>query len=292
MKDQPFFSVVIPTLNRSHILGNVLDVLLNEEYKAFEVIIVDDGSADGTDNFVQSYLSDVRFIYHFQENKGVSAARNKGVSLAKGKYLIFLDSDDIPAPTILTDFFNRLKEKENCLLLFSLMNQKGIVKGLKPNDYLFKKPISVIPGTYCVERNIFIAVGGFDEDLSHSENWELIIRLGHHPKVQTANIESLNKVTLFYSAQYSKEKLLFNKKNKIKSYSALYQKHKIRSVYPTKLVAFFAQVTANNYAGLGNFIGTLTWTFKSVQTAPLTFKNYYKPIIIFFKRRIIPYNEN
>lgn len=291
MNKEPFFSVVIPTYNRSHIIAKVLDALLAELFLNFEVLIVDDGSTDGTAQFIQSYTNDVRFIYFFQQNKGVSAARNTGANMAKGKYLLFLDSDDIPSPTILTDFFSVLKHKENCLAIFSLMNQNGIVKGLKPNKYLFNKPSSTIPGTYCIDRLFFIDAGGFDEDLSHSENWELLIRIGHHLKLSADKIESLAKITLFYSARYTKEKLLFNKKNKVISYGALYEKHRIASLYSNKLIAFFAQVTANNYAGLGNLKATLSWTIKSIRTYPFAIKNYYKPIFIFLKRSLVPYKE-
>ena len=105
-------------------------------------------------------------------------------------------------------------------------------------------------------------------------------------------IRVLRKIVLIYNNKYNKEKFLNYKVKKIKSYKALYFKHKSGSIYSKKMVAFFAQVTASNFAGLGDFKGLIYWTFNSVKTDPFTFKNYYKPIFIFLKRRFIPYRSS
>ncbi|MBS4066440.1 MAG: glycosyltransferase family 2 protein [Chitinophagaceae bacterium] len=288
---EPFFSVVIPTYNRNGIVSKVINAILQQDFEDFEVIVVDDGSEDGTAITLAEYVTQKQIKYYRQLNTGVSAARNKGASLANGKYLLFLDSDDIPSSTILSDYHEALVAKKDSLLIFSQMEQGGTIKGLKPNRYIFDLPTSVIPGTYCIDRMFFLSAGGFDTQLSHSENWELMLRLGHHPRLSAEKVVILPKVTLHYSAKYSKEKLLFNKQNKIISYSSLFEKHKRKNIYPKKLVALFAQTVANNHAGLGNFSKMFIWTVKSIQMYPLSFNNYYKPILIYFKRRIMPYSD-
>src|SRR5262245_50630537 len=93
----PEFTVVLPTFNRSAVLARSIGSVLTQTFKSFEFIIVDDGSTDETRQVV-SNLRDPRIQYVFQQNQGPSAARNTGVTIANGKYLTFLDSDDEASP--------------------------------------------------------------------------------------------------------------------------------------------------------------------------------------------------
>ena len=100
MTDKPFVSVVIPTYNRLEQLCAALDSVLAQSYSNFEVIIVDDGSKDGTREHMESLISsrlesDRPIRYVFQANQGSSVARNRGIAEARGEWIAFLDSDDI-----------------------------------------------------------------------------------------------------------------------------------------------------------------------------------------------------
>lgn len=86
-------SVIIPTYNRAKYITEAIDSVLKQTYKNIDIIIVDDGSTDDTKKILKPYMHKIRYFY--QENKGVGAARNKGVKESKGKYLAFLDSDDV-----------------------------------------------------------------------------------------------------------------------------------------------------------------------------------------------------
>ena len=89
-------SVIIPTWNRAGLIHRTIDSVMAQTYPNWEVIIVDDGSSDNTDAIISSYAEkDSRIRYVYQPNTGVAAARNLGISMAKGDYLAFLDSDDI-----------------------------------------------------------------------------------------------------------------------------------------------------------------------------------------------------
>ncbi|MGD9213097.1 MAG: glycosyltransferase family 2 protein [Desulfobacteraceae bacterium] len=94
---KPFFSIVLPTYNRRHQLERCLKSIKNQDFKDFEIIIIDDGSNDGTKDFINTDHPDVR--YYYQINQGVSKARNTGIENAKGAYIAFLDSDDIWYPS-------------------------------------------------------------------------------------------------------------------------------------------------------------------------------------------------
>jgi glycosyltransferase involved in cell wall biosynthesis len=89
----PRVSVVIPAYNRAHFLPEVVESALAQTYRDFEVIVIDDGSTDNTPEVASRFPPAVR--YYRQENQGLSAVRNKGIELARGEYIIFLDSDDV-----------------------------------------------------------------------------------------------------------------------------------------------------------------------------------------------------
>ncbi|HEY6504867.1 MAG TPA: glycosyltransferase family A protein [Chitinophagaceae bacterium] len=93
---QPFFSVIVPTYNRAHLIGKTLDTVLGQTFQDFEIVIVDNKSTDNTVEVLKPYLADQRITLYVQkENYERSSSRNKGMELARGRYLTFLDSDDV-----------------------------------------------------------------------------------------------------------------------------------------------------------------------------------------------------
>ena len=96
---KPAVSVIIPCYNHAHYLCRAVQSVLAQTYADWEAIIVDDGSTDNTRE-VATRFSDPRVRYIYQENRGLSAARNTGISAAQGSYLAFLDADDELEPTI------------------------------------------------------------------------------------------------------------------------------------------------------------------------------------------------
>ena len=95
----PKISIIIPAYNCKDYIADTLQSCLSQDYDNFEVIVVNDGSTDSTCDVIAPFLSDPRVMLANQENKGVSAARNLGIELAKGDYITFLDSDDTLAPS-------------------------------------------------------------------------------------------------------------------------------------------------------------------------------------------------
>lgn len=96
MQKNPIISVVIPCYNTGLFLSSAIDSVLSQSYQSFEIIIIDDGSTDNTKKVVDKYCSkDERLRYHYQTNKGRSAARNKGIELSEGEFIQFLDADDL-----------------------------------------------------------------------------------------------------------------------------------------------------------------------------------------------------
>ncbi len=95
----PTISIIIPTYNSARYLPEAIDSILQQSYPHYEIIVVDDGSTDNTPAVLGSYQHPIRYVY--QENQGVAAARNTGLSLAQGEFVLFLDADDYLAlPTM------------------------------------------------------------------------------------------------------------------------------------------------------------------------------------------------
>ncbi|NIW46854.1 MAG: glycosyltransferase, partial [Gammaproteobacteria bacterium] len=90
-------SVIIPAYNQGHYLGECVQSVLDQTYPDFEIIIVNDGSTDNTQRVAKSF-SDPRIKYIYQENRGLSGARNTGIRNAIGTYVTYLDSDDLFLP--------------------------------------------------------------------------------------------------------------------------------------------------------------------------------------------------
>ena len=100
MSDQnPLVSIIIPTYNRVHLIGETLDSIIAQTYQNWECIVVDDGSTDGTDELMAAYVGqDSRFQYHHRPEErlsGGNAARNYGFEMSKGEYINWFDSDDL-----------------------------------------------------------------------------------------------------------------------------------------------------------------------------------------------------
>jgi len=93
----PLFSVVIPAYNRANVLGDALRSVLAQDEQDFEIVVVDDGSKDDPESVVRA-LNDPRIRFHAQPNRGGGAARNAGIDLAQGRFVAFLDSDDVWLP--------------------------------------------------------------------------------------------------------------------------------------------------------------------------------------------------
>ncbi|RXG26915.1 glycosyltransferase family 2 protein [Leeuwenhoekiella marinoflava] len=120
MHEQPLVSIIIPTYNRAHLIGETLDSVLAQTYTNWECIVVDDGSTDETDKVLAGYVEkDSRFQYHHRPNdrpndrpKGANACRNYGFELSNGEYIQWFDSDDLMVNTKLEKQLNLLNKSE------------------------------------------------------------------------------------------------------------------------------------------------------------------------------------
>ena len=182
--------MITPTYNRAHLIGRALDSLLAQTYQDFEIIVVDDGSTDDTRQVLSRYGDRIRYV--FQENAGPSAARNRGIRMAKGEYLAFLDSDDAFLPTKLALQVAYLEAHPEVGVVYSgwqiigpdgtvqsevrPIREGAILKDLLLEGYLFP-PIAAVVRRACIDQ-----VGLFDESLRVFEDpdlWFRVARAGY-----------------------------------------------------------------------------------------------------------------
>jgi glycosyltransferase involved in cell wall biosynthesis len=173
-------SVVIPVHDNVSHAGAAIDSVLAQSYEAVEVVIVDDGSSDGSAELVSSYGDRVNAIR--QPNRGVSAARNRGVAAATGEYLAFLDADDLFPPRRCEQVAAALTGRPDVDAVVGTMDEflaEGIADagsaGMRPPR---RGVPARVPGTLTIRRRAFDVVGGFDEALVGSEAIDWFVRAG------------------------------------------------------------------------------------------------------------------
>ncbi len=175
-------SIVIPLFNKEKYIHRAINSVLKQTYRNFELIIIDDGSTDGSANIAKS-LSDERIHYHFQNNGGVSKARNTGVRLANSLWVAFLDADDEYEP----DFLNRIvlfinEHKQNDLSMVGANYYIGsraniavgpmVESGIHDYFKLFQDNKSPNhSSTTVVNKNKILKVSGFPEGVKQFEDW-------------------------------------------------------------------------------------------------------------------------
>jgi glycosyltransferase involved in cell wall biosynthesis len=230
MKQSPIISVIIPSYNNEKHIIECLNSILEQTFNNFEVIIVNDGSTDDSEKLLKNYIEqkNTNSIYLInQKNMGVSSARNKGASVAKGNFLVFIDADDKIEKTYFEHAISYIKLKKYEIVYsksFFFEAKKGEWK--LPNFKLEKFLIqNCIPIFAFVKNETFKKVGGFDENLKHTEDWDLWIRI---LKIYPNSVYRIPKFLYFYRKHHhGVSAISLNNKNKSseKALQYIYQKH-------------------------------------------------------------------
>ncbi len=181
----PTVSVIIPTYNRKDFVTNAIDSVLKQTFSPAEIIVIDDGSTDGTGHVLKKYGSGIRYIY--QENKGVSSARNTGIKLAEGEYITFLDSDDRWAPKKLDIQIRELSKHKQFRAAYTdeiwIRNGKRVNQKLRHGKHggsIFRRclPLCIIsPSSVILHRDIIEEAGLFNENLPVCEDYDMWLRI-------------------------------------------------------------------------------------------------------------------
>lgn len=220
-------SIIIPTYNRSVSLPLSVKSVMDQTRDNWELIIIDDGSEDNTKEVLKDFLNDDRIKYYYQQNQGVSVARNYGAQLATGDYLIFLDSDDIFFSDLLKNIFivEYYKYDLICWQVLKNIDGKEIIWKARQLDGMYNNiKVTFLAGSICLKKSIFLQVCGYDPKMSFGENYELGLRLSEQADLKIKNI---HKPLMYYEIQ-TQNRSSNSLKNRLSSYIHQYKKHKAR----------------------------------------------------------------
>ena len=289
-------SVVIPSYNSEKHVINAINSVLKQTYTVFEIIVIDDGSKDDTKQIFEN-IDDTRVRYIYQENAGASAARNKGISLAEGEFIAFLDADDEWYPEKLEKQVNILKKNPNIGLNFCCVektdskgnflhikkfkhdkNHKEIMKGMLVESF----SNIIYPSTVIARKVLFEGQEGFDTRIIIAEDRDLWLTLGIN-----AEFSCLNEPLVKHKKVDSSLTSTTNIKKHHKSYWISLEKFFKRQDLPEYLAKLKNTAYSSMYLELGILALLKTdgeldtvWKYviKSFKTDPIGFISEYRKV--------------
>lgn len=192
-------SIVIPAFDGDRFISETLESVLAQTYQDFEVIVIDDGSKDNTSaivkDFISKYPGKIRYLY--QENKGVAAARNRGIKESLCELIAFIDQDDLWMPEKLKKSIRYLEENREVGMVYNKADRFGLLAASANNAYcegniflkLLKNDFDIPTCSAVIRREVFVSTGFFDEDpeLAGSDDYDMWLRISHRYKIGYIN---------------------------------------------------------------------------------------------------------
>ena len=296
----PKVSVIIPTYNRAHLLPRAIKSVLNQTFKDFELIIVDDGSTDNTREVVEKFQKqDKRIKYFWQENSGgPSAPLNLGISRSRGLYIAFLGSDDECLPTWLEKqmkLFDSSEPKKPDVVSCNVMivNHYGIkvTEVSKPRSKEFDDIVAniflphVTVGNIFVDRNVFKKIGGFDEKLIIHEDMDMWLRLAK----AGFRFDFVYEPLYINHLHENQITVLITNRERIKSIEYFLEKHKdIFSKYPKGLAKMMRNL-GTAYFLAGQKEKGRKYFLKAIRLHPRNIRNYINLILSLLGSRLFDF---
>ncbi len=184
----PRVSVIIPTYNRASLISQAIDSVLAQTFKDYEIIVIDDGSTDNTQEIRKKFDGRINTIC--QANQGIAQTRNQGIRQAQGSYIAFLDSDDFWTPEKLQEQVKVLDQNPRVGIVYGRMpiiNEKGETIGMKPAGVSGKNLKELLElwgdiptSTVLARKACFDQAGLFDTQLESMEDIDMWIRIAEH----------------------------------------------------------------------------------------------------------------
>jgi len=286
----PKVSVIIPTYNRADLLPRAIDSVLNQTFKDFELIIVDDGSTDNTKEIVKEYQKkDERIKYIWQENSGGPAKpKNTGIKNSQGEYIAFLDSDDEWLPEKLEKQLKLLGSSNtlgfvscNALIIDENNNRKE-----KYNSPKNKNFVSLLEGnkiwscsSVIVKKDIFERLGFFDENLNFGEDWEMWLRIA-----KRYNFDFVYEPLIKYYLHQNNISSIETNFKKIKNFEQILKRHtEDFKKYPKAQSVVFRNI--GTFYALDNDGKMARKYFKgAIKNNPLSLRLYFQYFLSFFPK--------
>ena len=287
----PRFSVIVPSFNRRDTIGPTLESLRAQTMQDFELVVVDDGSTDGTEEYVKEFGFD-DLHYHWQTNAGPAAARNKGAELARAEYLAFIDTGDVAKPDWLASF-DKMIRAYGC----SFVSCAGdFTRAGRPIGQVSPKRLGpgsgrVVAlwrtGCFAVRRGLFLEVGGFDPVLWFSEVTELGMRLGQsisgQPGVITHITRSLVAVELPLEEGRGgrAQSLAYSDRRRLETAQYILEKHERVMNATPRLRQIYLHICGVAYARLGDYAEARRFFWQAWLSKPSTVRELARLAVAF-----------
>lgn len=269
------FSIVIPTFNRENMINTAIESVLNQEYRNFEIVIIDDGSKDNTKEVISSF-EDKRIKYYYQKNKGRSSARNHGIQKSKGEYICFLDDDDYYYPNFLLEFAKEIHKNNKPVGIFMCKQDEEMKNGdinhiEMKNENIENPTLFILENSnnfqsFCTSSNI-LKYEKFDERFELGEDFHLLFRiiiqypLYFLPKYLCVYkfhsemiMENECKKMLFTNLPYNRldviQDLIYNNSEQIEKYNV---KHQLFKRY-NKIAYFYSSSSMKSCQGRNSLL--------------------------------------
>ena len=234
----PFVTVYISNYNYARYLERAIQSVLNQTLQDFELIIIDDGSSDGSLEIIKGYETQERIFVVLQQNKGLNVSNNVALKLARGKYIMRLDADDYLDPHALEVMVSTLERNPQLALVFPdyyLVDEQGnIIEQMRRHN--FEREVSLLDqpahgACTMIRRDVLLAIGGYDETFSRQDGYDLWLNIINNYPVQNVNLP------LFYYRKHGKS-LTSNEAQILKTRSEIKTKHvEKRALEPLSVLA-------------------------------------------------------
>ncbi|MBP5709293.1 MAG: glycosyltransferase family 2 protein [Bacteroidales bacterium] len=212
---QPLVSVIVTVYNMENYVGECIESILATEYENFEVIIVDDGSTDGSLDIVKQYAQKYKRIeYITQPNAGVCIARNNGILRSHGEYILPIDADDKITPTFIGDAVEKITSDPNIKVVCPKSEYFGTRSGewrLPPFSLGMLAYKNMIPCSSLFRKEEWERVGGFDSEIPAREDWMFWIAV----LKDGGEVVTLDRLSFFYRIKPNTKRVNDRKKLKL-----------------------------------------------------------------------------
>jgi glycosyltransferase involved in cell wall biosynthesis len=247
-------SIITPTYNRAYLLPRMIKSVLEQSFQDWELIIMDDGSTDATETVIKDF-KDSRIKYYFTKNSGAADKRNRGSELAKGDFIILLDSDDEVKPNWLAEFDKKIRDGAQVVCCgMERFNEKGeLIEKKLPFKYssLYHNIEGYfLSGTFLLKKNLFNSTGGYDISLASGHHTDFLLRL--IPCLQTERINIVNIMEYLVKIHgHSGIKIRSNRKAVLDGTLDILKKHRLIFVNNKEEYKDFLSVAGINALILG-----------------------------------------
>jgi len=291
--DNPLVSIITPTYEREDFIEEAVNSALGQTYKNIELLVIDDGSTDGTVDKLKQYESDPRFNYFYQDNQGQSTARNKGLSIAKGEFVCFLDSDNHWAKNKIEEslkLFEIYPDTDIVYANVTLIDEHGTEISTENmtrhsgniSKYLLRDNC-VSFNTAMVRKKSIDEISGFDSTLRRADDYDFWLRLSaknkflYVPQYWAYYRVMENQISSNKDARFEANELIMNK-------FISKSDHQLKSKDINQSRAYFYNRRGRYYGSEGRTFEAIRDFIKAIRLYP-SFKGAWRGLFKLFMQR-------